>query len=253
MPEIGTFGSRFKGIRQLYGFSQVKFAEIINISQGFLSDLEKNKKICGSNTLLELKKHFNININWLLTGYGEMLLEKKELTEEYEKISFIEPEIRYLIKETAEVTAKKMAGNIYPFIVAENKNVWPVIDKKNACNESDIEANIVDCICLPPSWNVKADFVIKERGDKVFHQFPPVYLLFFIKKQIEVKSNDIAAISIYENMEFNFYLKKMKILADKLFLFQDNDIIEFKENMKIIGIVTFCMTEPGKKEDTSYY
>jgi transcriptional regulator with XRE-family HTH domain len=252
MSARGTFGSRFKEIRKQLGFSQSEFAEIINISQGFLSDLEKDKKICGSNVLLELKKNFNININWLLAGYGDMFLEEKDLKEGETEAFSIDPGIRYVIKETAELTAEKVARNIYPFIIAENKSSYPVIDKKNFHNETYIEDNIIDCICLPPSWNVIADFVIKDYGDEVFYQSPHVPVMFFIKKQTEVRNNDIVAVSIYENMEFKFSLKKIKVLSDKIFLLQDNDITEFSENMKIIGVVTFWMTEPGDKDNISY-
>lgn len=65
-------GSRIFQMRSALHLSQQKFAKQIGISSGYISELENNKKVPGGEVLLSLKKEFCINIDWLLTGKGEM-------------------------------------------------------------------------------------------------------------------------------------------------------------------------------------
>lgn len=65
---------RLKLLRKTLNLTQMEFAEIINSSNGHVSDMEKGRKNITDSTmdLLELKK--NVNIDWLKTGEGEMFL-----------------------------------------------------------------------------------------------------------------------------------------------------------------------------------
>lgn len=65
---------RLKALRKALGMTQIEFAEIINSSNGHVSDMEKGRKNITDSTmdLLELKK--NVNTDWLRTGEGEMFL-----------------------------------------------------------------------------------------------------------------------------------------------------------------------------------
>lgn len=65
---------RLKALRKALGMTQIEFAEIINSSNGHVSDMEKGRKNITDSTmdLLELKK--NVNTEWLRTGEGEMFL-----------------------------------------------------------------------------------------------------------------------------------------------------------------------------------
>ncbi|MCD9025696.1 helix-turn-helix transcriptional regulator [Cohnella sp. NL03-T5] len=46
--------------------SQVEFSERIGISQGRLSEIEQDKTKPFADTLIQLRKHFQIDLNWLL-------------------------------------------------------------------------------------------------------------------------------------------------------------------------------------------
>ena len=65
---------RLKALRKALGMTQIEFAEIINSSNGHVSDMEKGRKNITDSTmdLLELKK--NVNTEWLRTGEREMFL-----------------------------------------------------------------------------------------------------------------------------------------------------------------------------------
>ena len=62
---------RLKALRKALKMTQVEFAEIINSSNGHVSDMEKGRKNITDSTmdLLELKK--NVNIDWVKTGRGD--------------------------------------------------------------------------------------------------------------------------------------------------------------------------------------
>lgn len=77
---------RLKTLRKSLGMTQIEFAEIINSSNGHVSDMEKGRKNITDSTmdLLELKK--NVNIDWLRTGRGEMF---NELPEEDEVAAYV--------------------------------------------------------------------------------------------------------------------------------------------------------------------
>lgn len=68
---------RILKIRKDKGFSQKKIFEISGINQGFLSEVEQNKAVPGSNFLLLFHAKFDVNINWLLKGEGEPYNVKK--------------------------------------------------------------------------------------------------------------------------------------------------------------------------------
>ena len=77
---------RLKILRKTLKMTQLEFAEIINSSNGHVSDMEKGRKNITDSTmdLLELKK--SVNINWLKTGKGEMF---KQLPEEDETAAYV--------------------------------------------------------------------------------------------------------------------------------------------------------------------
>lgn len=67
-----TQGMRIKKIRQALGLSQDKFGEIFDIKKQFVSLLEKDKTSLNNDKLVKLLFDYNVNINYLLGGIGEM-------------------------------------------------------------------------------------------------------------------------------------------------------------------------------------
>ncbi len=65
-------GRRIKEIRQLKGLTQKEFADSLGIVQGFLSGLERGKKVPSDTLLIALCHLYEINEEWLNTGSGEM-------------------------------------------------------------------------------------------------------------------------------------------------------------------------------------
>lgn len=77
---------RLRIIRRTLKMTQAEFADIINSSNGHVSDMEKGRKNITESTmdLLELKK--NVSIEWLKTGEGEMF---RQLPEEDETAAYV--------------------------------------------------------------------------------------------------------------------------------------------------------------------
>ena len=59
-------------IRQIRGFdmTQAEFAERIDISQNYLSTMERGKVEVGAEILLRISREFVKSVEWLLTGKG---------------------------------------------------------------------------------------------------------------------------------------------------------------------------------------
>lgn len=58
-------GDKVKSIRLQHGLNQVAFAKKIGISQGRLSEIEQGKTKPSAETLNELRRNFNSDLNWL--------------------------------------------------------------------------------------------------------------------------------------------------------------------------------------------
>jgi transcriptional regulator with XRE-family HTH domain len=65
-------GDRIKAVRLPNNLTQQLFAESLGIAQGYLSELEKGIKMPSDTFLIALSYRYEINMDWLLAGKGEM-------------------------------------------------------------------------------------------------------------------------------------------------------------------------------------
>lgn len=72
-------GERLKTIRKELGLTQVQFASKLNISNGHLSDLEKDRKNITDSLIQILNFTYQVNSNWLTTGNGKIFDETDDL------------------------------------------------------------------------------------------------------------------------------------------------------------------------------
>lgn len=68
-------GNNIRVARKALKYNQQNFSAKLNISQGYLSDLEAGKSQPSERLLKLIEYHFSINSTWLLTGEGEMFLK----------------------------------------------------------------------------------------------------------------------------------------------------------------------------------
>lgn len=95
-------GERVKKLRETLNLTQQEFAGIFGISRQFICDVEKNKKILNSEKLCILLGNYNANINWVLSGKGEMFLD--ENTEKSEEV--LKKSVKSLLKEYGLIDEK---------------------------------------------------------------------------------------------------------------------------------------------------
>lgn len=68
-----TKGRRIKDFRESLGMKQGEFAESLGMKQGSYSDIERGRNDLSPKFIYYLVNNYNINLNWLFTGQGEMI------------------------------------------------------------------------------------------------------------------------------------------------------------------------------------
>ncbi|PPQ46068.1 XRE family transcriptional regulator [Paenibacillus peoriae] len=61
-----SIGEKLKYIRKLNKLNQTEFSQIIGVSQGALSELEKNKYKPSLDLVIALKMKFGVDLDWFL-------------------------------------------------------------------------------------------------------------------------------------------------------------------------------------------
>jgi len=71
---LKDIGARIKDIRKRLRISQIQMAETIKITNSYLSDIETGKGNPGHAFFFKLAKLYNVNLNYLFLGKGDMFL-----------------------------------------------------------------------------------------------------------------------------------------------------------------------------------
>ena len=74
-----SFLSNLEGLLTALHISGVQFAKEINASPSLMTEIRKGRSKSVSSTVLDsIYRRYNVNINWLLTGEGEMFLSSPQ-------------------------------------------------------------------------------------------------------------------------------------------------------------------------------
>ena len=102
-------GHRLKEYRKIKRILTItSFSEIIGISQGSLSDIENEKTFPSADTLQKIVRNTDINVQWLLTGEGSIIIgaitgeEEKSISTLHELMKSY-PEFRELCEQFVDV------------------------------------------------------------------------------------------------------------------------------------------------------
>ena len=157
---------RIKQIRLKLGIQQGEFAEKLNVVQQQLSKYERGENKPSAEFLTVLNEKVNVNINWLLTGKGEMFINDNYTNNDNKSVE-IKP-LNYNFIESGE--------NISGIFIDKNliNNIWHK-DEKNLA--------VFKMPCDSPD-SVYNDLVLKA-GDIVVTdisctkpEFPGIYAFF---------------------------------------------------------------------------
>lgn len=72
---MSNLNERISAVVSASGLNKTKFADVINISQPFLSQICSGAKAPSDRTIIGICREFNVSERWLRTGEGEMFLE----------------------------------------------------------------------------------------------------------------------------------------------------------------------------------
>ena len=75
---MSTQGERLKEIRQALKLSQQEFGDKLCVSKQYFSNLENDRNTLNNEKLVSLLVDFNVNLNYLLGGVGEIFLSKQK-------------------------------------------------------------------------------------------------------------------------------------------------------------------------------
>ncbi len=71
-----TIGNRLKILIKSLGLNLKEFSRKTGIPYPTLQDYLANKRVPGGENLQKISMQLNVNLNWLLTGEGEMFISK---------------------------------------------------------------------------------------------------------------------------------------------------------------------------------
>jgi transcriptional regulator with XRE-family HTH domain len=135
---------RIKSLRLKLKLTGTAFAFKVGISQGYLSDIENTKSTPNKTLLLAISYTYNLNIDWLLTGEGEMTRSpetEKDPQPPLYKVGINEdPEIVDLVTRTIEVL--KSNTGYTASLSANIKSFHQAIKTENRLN--GVESRLAD-------------------------------------------------------------------------------------------------------------
>lgn len=92
---MSTIGSRIKQIRLKINLSQEDFANFFGTGKSYVSAVEHDKCKLSQENLIKLLVNYNVNMNYVLGGIGEMFIAPK-----YEEVgSEIESKVLAILKK----------------------------------------------------------------------------------------------------------------------------------------------------------
>lgn len=174
-----NIGDNIKKIRKEKGLKQTDFANLLNISQSYLSDLENSRKNISVDTAKQIAKNLNVTMGYLTSGnkmYGD-------LTDEEKKDQFLK-----LNKELAKnntTREQNLKNNLLELIKADLQYL-DVHFLNNTYNfyelEKDNEDNLLFVsVLLQQLYNYKSSGN-KEAFDDIMNDFSD-----FLKEYLKIK------------------------------------------------------------------
>ena len=76
---IIEIGKRIQEMRRILGLQQKDMAKAVGLAPGYLSEIENGRKNNpGISTFFKISRHYNVSLDYLLHGIGEMFLPDKD-------------------------------------------------------------------------------------------------------------------------------------------------------------------------------
>ena len=133
---------RLKEVREENRYTQKEFAEILDLKQAKVRDIEVGRGKLSMEILVKIEDEFNINLRWLLTGRGN----------------------KYLNEDAANVNVHNHNGN-----VAVNGTI--TVNTKDYTNGEEIKELLELLKDVPKSWIDKILVKLKKSLNAIDEEF----------------------------------------------------------------------------------
>lgn len=180
-------GTRLKQIRCALNLSQEGLGDSIDLSRAAIASFEANKTKFSQETLYKLSKHFNINLNYLVSGVGEMFINTCENSHGF-------------IRNDKALENFKTWGRRLSKLLNDNDEIPHHFSQRTGIHESRIDDFILDSV--PPT--IKELNAIKSNVDISIDE-----LLYGENDIKSAQTNDIS-LSTEEILEIKKLLKNAK-------------------------------------------
>lgn len=125
---MNTIQDRLKLVRRSLNLTQTDFGNKINRSLRAIQNYESGGRNINGDLLLDLQDIFNVNIDWMRTGQGEMFIKKEENNVNYGKYQWLNSLLDKLPEEDVkqiELEAQKILEKQYnkEMIINPSKNI----------------------------------------------------------------------------------------------------------------------------------
>lgn len=77
---------RLKLLRQELGLSVAKLAEKLEMSANTITNYERNERTPNATLFVQMNKKLNVNLNWFVSGNGEMFENNAEQDKQLEDL-----------------------------------------------------------------------------------------------------------------------------------------------------------------------
>lgn len=115
---VDTIGKRLKFLRTTLNLTQKKFAVSIGISQGNLSEMEKDKFSPSYDTLILIIKQYKVSADWILTGRDTIdknsFTKDAEINKMHEVINKVMSDPNQEIRVWAKIQFRKAFAEYFP-------------------------------------------------------------------------------------------------------------------------------------------
>jgi len=104
-----SIGARLIILRKILDINQSEMAMVMGCTQGTVSLYEKDGTTMSVKCLSPLRKAYNVNLDWLLHGVGEMFMSDSYLQQSTENLTSVELKIKKkdkLIKEMVRLSTE---------------------------------------------------------------------------------------------------------------------------------------------------
>jgi len=140
-----SIGERIKILRLYNNFDQKRWADLLGISQSFLSDVENNKTTISVEPIINIVRHLkNINSNWVLTGEGDVFIDKDTPNKYYDRFNI------------GEKISAGAISNFFSYLYYNHKMEW-----FNNLETGEAKANIIIY------YGVKYNDYLNDFGDTI--------------------------------------------------------------------------------------